>query len=64
MPWNTVVLLWMPELKLGPTQHSRAGLSQLWEQSSGISAAQMRPLTSAEAQKPSAITAFLNNDLL
>lgn len=29
-PWHTAVLVWMPELKLGPTQHSRAGLPQLW----------------------------------
>lgn len=30
----------------------------------GRFAAQMSPLTSAEAQEPSAITACLNNDLL
>jgi len=56
----------MPELKRwrGTAQRSGTGLCQLCEQSSGVAAVQTSPLTSADAQKPSANTAFLSNDLL
>lgn len=66
MPRNTVVLVRMPELKpwLGTAQRSGAGSCQLWEQSSGISAVQTSPVASADAWKPSANTAFLNNEVL